>query len=110
MTMNGEIKELSDEIKRWRVGHGFYTPSTLNAECERDLMLGKLQLVSCEVAEAAEAVRDANVANFQEELADIAIRVFDISAAMGIDLSMAIRDKMAANQLRPFRHGRLTTL
>jgi NTP pyrophosphatase (non-canonical NTP hydrolase) len=39
------------------------------------------------------------------ELADIIIRVLDICANWGIDISAAIADKMAYNETRPYRHG-----
>lgn len=42
---------------------------------------------------------------FQEEMADITIRVFDLCAALGIDLEAHIKAKMRYNSLRPSMHG-----
>ncbi len=39
------------------------------------------------------------------ELADVVIRVFDMCGYYGIDLEAAIKEKMAYNKTRPFKHG-----
>ena len=104
------LNELAREIMEWRQGHGFFTPADLAAESNRDAMLGKLMLVVTEVAEAAEAVRRADMANFQEEIADTCIRLFDIAGTCGIDLDAAIADKMRKNRARPVKHGKQCSL
>lgn len=43
---------------------------------------------------------------FEDELADIAIRVFDLAAFKGIDLESHILGKMRYNSLREQRHGK----
>lgn len=40
-----------------------------------------------------------------EELADIAIRVFDTAQRLGVDIDRAIAAKHAYNTKRKFRHG-----
>lgn len=42
---------------------------------------------------------------FEDELADIAIRVFDLAYEMGIDLSWHIAKKVQYNASRPKMHG-----
>jgi len=103
------IRQWCQEITRWRERKGFRTPQSL-APGERELMLGKLMLVVSELAEAAEAVRDGDRANFAEELADTAIRLFDICGACEIDLETEIKAKMKKNESRPTRHGRGSAL
>lgn len=66
----------------------------------------KLALVHSEVSEALEALRDGDQAEFDDELADIVIRVLDIAAREGIDIQVAIENKIAKNALRPRMHGR----
>lgn len=44
--------------------------------------------------------------NFAEELADILIRVFDLSGGKGIDLESAVMAKMERNRQRPRLHGK----
>ncbi len=39
------------------------------------------------------------------ELADVVIRIADFCGRHGIDLSWAVRSKMAYNKTRPYRHG-----
>lgn len=43
---------------------------------------------------------------FEDELADIVIRVFDLAASRGIDLEKHILLKMRYNSLRPYKHGK----
>ena len=97
-------------VSEWRERKGFSTPHSLITEEERDAMLGKLMLVVTEVSEAAEAVRNADSENFQEEIADVFIRLFDICGSMGIYIEQDIKDKMEKNLGRPQRHGRHTSL
>ena len=64
-----------------------------------------LALIHSEVSEALEAFRHDDKANFQEELADILIRVLDCAGGLDIDLDVAVRTKMDKNRTRDFRHG-----
>lgn len=41
------------------------------------------------------------------ELADIALRLFDVCAALGVDLEHAMRIKHEYNKTRPWKHGKL---
>lgn len=43
---------------------------------------------------------------FEDELADIMIRVMDLAAFKEIDLEAHIKAKMRYNQLRPHKHGK----
>lgn len=44
--------------------------------------------------------------SFEDELADIMIRVMDLAAFKGIDLEYHIKMKMAYNSLRAHKHGK----
>jgi len=66
-----------------------------------------LMLIVSEAAEALEALRKGNNENFDEEIADIAIRIGDFSENYGVDLENEIIDKMATNELRPSKHNKL---
>lgn len=78
------------------------------------LVSRKLKLISDEVSEAHEAVRDdypeskkiPGIGNFEEELADVVIRIMDLGQWMGLDIPGAIVKKMARNRVRPYKHGR----
>lgn len=104
------IDELGRYIRDWRMSKGFTTPDNLDTEASRDKMLGKLMLVVTEVAEAAEAVRHEDWDNFVEELADVMIRMLDITYTCGLKPSEIINDKMKINEGRPHLHGKKTTL
>lgn len=78
----------------------------------------KLLLIHSEVSEATEAYREPNrqpqetwftetgkPEGIPSELADVVIRVFDLSESLGIDIAEAIATKMAYNHTRPYRHG-----
>lgn len=43
---------------------------------------------------------------FEDELADIMIRVMDLAAFKGVDLEMHIAAKMRYNSLEPFKRGK----
>lgn len=97
------------QLEHWKVmdSHGFHDDFDV---CE------KLLLVVTEVAEATEEVRDGNMATYfseggkpegyPSELADVVLRVMDMAQQGGIDLAAEIRQKIAYNKTRPFKHGR----
>jgi len=64
-----------------------------------------LMLVVTELAEAMEAHRKQDDANFREELADTFIRLFDLCGGLGIDVEGEILKKCEKNKLRPYKHG-----
>ena len=68
--------------------------------------LAEMALIHSEVSEATEALRKNDQQNFEEELADICIRVCDSAAARNIDLQSAIIKKMKINESREFMHGK----
>ncbi len=85
-----EVYELSIE-KGWR--YRDYTIPTL------------LCLIHSEVSEALEAYRDGYQEDIAGELADIAIRLFEMAEARKIDLEYWIEKKHKINKNRPYRHG-----
>lgn len=82
--------------------------------------LSRLMLINTELSEAAEELRepgkmsakikeklgdDVNLLSFDEELADVQIRLFDLAGSSGIDLDRAVNLKMKANSMRKPMHG-----
>lgn len=78
-----------------------------------------LALIHSEVSEALEEYRvlpegmdiehvryvNGKPEGFAVELADIIIRVLDLSQGLGIDLDVVLLEKMNYNDTRPARHG-----
>ena len=92
------MKDIIEQIGDWRRKQDFDT--------RWDNMPEKLMLVVTEVSEAMEAYRNDDRINFAEEIADTVIRLFDICDALDIDIEAEIKQKMAANLERPYRHGK----
>lgn len=121
------IKEISKEIYQNNKAKGFWDEKRNVGEM--------LMLVVSELAEALEADRKGGKFNltpmgqeiliqeednedfksqfvlhvkdsFEDELADAVIRLFDMSAGLGIDLEWHIAAKMRYNKLRPHKHGK----
>lgn len=78
--------------------------------------IGKLGLVTTEVAEAMEAIRKPDNQDaahidglplLDEELADVVIRVAAIAEARGINLASAVAQKLQFNSSRMIRHGKV---
>jgi NTP pyrophosphatase (non-canonical NTP hydrolase) len=110
--LEGQIRELCSRAYFTNVDKGFHEyrphfhlPGTGGTERDARHYLSLLALVGTEVAEACEEVRVWNREEFVKELADICIRVFDISAVAGVDLEAAILAKMEQNSSRPYKHG-----
>lgn len=98
LIIESNMLKLSKELNRWSKIQGF--------KCNWSNTPEKLMLIVTEVAEAMEAYRVGDKANFTEELADIIIRTLDLSGGLGIDIQLAVYNKMLVNFDRPFKHGK----
>ena len=109
------VQELVAAAHEMAVDKGWWDDANLGDFMTVRERIEKLALIGCEVAEAIEAVRDGEFQIVEGpdgkpdglpiELADIAIRLFDLAGALRIDLGDAIRRKMRFNEIRPRRHG-----
>jgi len=83
---------------------------------EGDRNMGELlMLIVSELGEALEALRkdkrqikynDWKKDTFEDELADVAIRLFDLAESEGINLTWQIKQKLEYNKTRPYKHGK----
>lgn len=109
---------MMQRVREVNRANGWTTPghADLRIACEGNgliagLILAKLALVTTEVSEAVEVIREGfqegrdPVADFTEELADVVIRVMDLAEGMDLNLTGAILAKIEKNASRGFRHG-----
>lgn len=116
-----EIKELVANAHDNAVKKGFHSleasiiskifrnAALTDEECNAVINAFKSQqliLLISEAAEAMEALRKNDDENFKEEIADIAIRIGDLSGNYDIDLSKEIIKKMEINKNRQYKHGK----
>ena len=73
----------------------------------------RIALVTSELSEALEADRKdlmddhlPQYYGFDVELADALIRILDMCGANNVDIGKVVRDKLAYNKSRPFKHGK----
>lgn len=100
MSMNELAKEINkiNEKNGWNV----IKPNEWNDTYKIPAILA---LIHSEVSEALEAFRNNDVENFDEELADVIIRVLDCCGGLGIDIDKEIQKKLEKNRNRSYRHG-----
>jgi NTP pyrophosphatase (non-canonical NTP hydrolase) len=119
------INELAKQVHENAKAHGFF---------DKEKNIGEmLCLIHSEVSEALESDRNGMYvtypnmdaingwvsdkdflkayklhvkSNFEEEMADIVIRVMDLCAFKGIDLEAHIKAKMRYNSLREYKHSK----
>lgn len=111
MTLN-EMRDRAYEIaksKGW-YEHGVESIPTLLCLIHSEVSEALEVWRKLEVGKAADVARSLLDVNskpigFDSELADVVIRIGDLCGAYGIDLEKAVREKMAYNEKRPYRHG-----
>ena len=98
------LNNLADEIRTINAANGWNIPVPLDWENAYKIP-AILALITSEVSEALEAFRKDDNLNFGEELADIIIRVLDLSGGMDVDMEKEISAKLEKNKARSYRHG-----
>lgn len=93
------------EVHANKVAHGWKVTTQEDWAKSQHEVPAALMLITTEVAEAMEAFRKNDFANFQEELADIIIRTAGLANGLGIDLGAAVLAKMEKNRTREYKHG-----
>lgn len=104
------INDIGREAHEINEGNGWetFTPEGFSSEMDSPkvrFLLTHMALVHSEVSEATEAVRHWDRENFDEELADVIIRVVSIAHGLGTDLESVIAAKLAKNRTRGLHHG-----
>jgi len=101
---NDWLSDVGAEIHSNKLRHGWKVTTSEDWEDKHEIP-AVLMLIVSEVAEALEAFRKSDRPNFEEELADVGIRLIGLSHGMGIDLKAAILAKIEKNRHREFKHG-----
>lgn len=89
--------------ERWSVEYLTQHPD----ELELVIDLAEVGLFITEVAELMEDIRNGNTDHYQEESADIVIRVMNWLTRKKLDLQSAVEKKNLKNMSREKLHGRL---
>lgn len=103
-----DLNALAAEINEINRANGWnvISPHEWGMDGRHEYRLGTLlALIHSEVSEALEAVRRQDRPNFQEELADVLIRVLDVAGGLGVDMGAVVRAKLERNKQRGYRHG-----
>lgn len=102
-----KIREICNESHDRARRKGFYDPPPTIDQ--------RIALIHSELSEAYEEYRagndmiyfkDGKPEGFAIEIADVAIRLFDLCEHLGIDLENVVRIKSDYNETRPHKHGK----
>ena len=119
------LNELRNKAYKTACEHGWHDKPVMD---RTEHILAELALIHSEVSEASEAVRTGNFFtiqksavevieesnelfkntikdSFQDELADIIIRVLDLCGERKIDIESHVLAKMMYNEGRSYKHG-----
>ena len=94
------VSELSEALEALRKGH--YAEPFATAVLAKDLNNWDDSLKDAWKNGFEKAVKSS----FEDEIADVAIRLFDMCGGLKIDLEKHIEMKMKYNSLRPYKHGK----
>lgn len=92
--------ELSEALEEYRKGK---KPNETYFYCDRDKKVAEKGGHGC--IRSCEHCEFAKPEGIPTELADVVIRIMDMSEWYGIDLDAAIRRKHEYNKTRPYKHG-----
>ena len=99
------LEELAREIVEINTANGWNNIKREAFDNDPDKVLAVIALITSELSEALEAVRKSDKANFDEEWADVLIRLLEFGYGLGVPMLAATRAKMLKNRGRGFRHG-----
>lgn len=99
------VSELAEAQEALRKIH--YADPFASSDLERDLELDKTdEEFLLKTLTWKKKFEDCVKSSFEDELADVAIRLFDLCGGLGIDLEKHIELKMKYNSLRGYKHGK----
>lgn len=99
------LVRLGEVAREINIGNGWNVPEPEDFTGDDYKVPALLALIHAEVSEALEAFRAGDRENFEEELADVQIRLLDLIAGLGIDLDAGVAMKLEKNRGRGHKHG-----
>lgn len=99
------VSELAEALEALRKGH--YADKSISDELYRDIEVHRFDDEFNIMDGSWKAGFEANIkSSFEDELADVAIRLFDLCGGLGVDLGKHIELKMMYNSMRGYKHGK----
>jgi NTP pyrophosphatase (non-canonical NTP hydrolase) len=99
------ISEVSEATEALRKDH--YADKGVVKDLYNDIEINKYEDEFNIMSGPWKAGFEANVkSSFEDEIADVAIRLFDLCGGLGIDLQKHIELKMMYNSMRGYKHGK----
>lgn len=99
------VSELSEGLEALRVNH--YANKSITADLYDDLVINSHDEEFVLNEEQWKDSFENNVKNtFEDEMADVAIRLFDLCGGLNVDLAKHIDLKMKYNSMRGYKHGK----
>lgn len=99
------VSELSEALEALRKDHYAFKPITI--DLYNDLIVNSHDEEFILNEEQWKNSFENNVKNtFEDELADVAIRLFDLCGGLNVDLEKHIDLKMKYNSMRGYKHGK----
>lgn len=99
------ISEVSEATEALRKNH--HADKKVVIDLLHDIEMSKIDEEFTFSTEDFKAVFEKNIkSSFEDEIADVAIRLFDLCGGLNIDLEKHIELKMKYNSLRGYKHGK----
>jgi NTP pyrophosphatase (non-canonical NTP hydrolase) len=99
------VSELAEALEALRKEH--FAEKTIFTQLHQDIDLeGSEDEIVIKSLAWKQAFETHIKSSFEDEIADVAIRLFDLCGGLGIDLEKHIETKMKYNSLRPYKHGK----
>jgi NTP pyrophosphatase (non-canonical NTP hydrolase) len=99
------VSELSEGLEALRKDH--YADKAVVKDLLQDLELDRTdEEFNIKALEFKVKFEDGVKSSFEDEIADVAIRLFDLCGGLNIDLQKHIELKMMYNSMRAYKHGK----
>lgn len=99
------VSELAEALEALRKDH--YADKDIAKELHKDIAINEFDDEFNIMAGPWKGGFEANIkSTFEDEIADVAIRLFDLCGGLDIDLQKHIELKMMYNSMRGYKHGK----